>query len=303
MAVEKGEPQTDAALASANVRTNLDGLFEGDFEPLRVRAQGTPDMTVQVEDDNSRSYVDGNIPLDFAGGNSPTFTAPAGASEKQIDILTLNSSGTLAITSGTPTTGTPVPPTYPTDKMVLAEIYLRNGMSSIKNTDDATNGYIFKVRSPLFNLGGAGKIVQIVNIQDGVYATTTTQIPSDNTKPQNTEGGEFMTLAITPTNASNILEITIVFNAEGSTNAEVTAALFQDSTADALACASTYTSTNETQNIVFKHRMTAGTTSATTFKLRAGIDTGGTLHFNGEGSAAAYGGVLASSITIKEIEV
>ena len=148
MAVVKGEPQTDAPLASANVRTNVDSLFEGDFEPLRVRAQSTPDMTVAVEDDNSRAYVQGNTALDFAGGNSPGFTAPLNANEKQIDILTLNTSGTLAITSGTPTTGTPVPPAYPSDKMVLAEIYLRNGMSSIKNTDDATNGYIFKVRSP-----------------------------------------------------------------------------------------------------------------------------------------------------------
>ena len=149
----KGEPQTDAPLASASVRTNLDALNESDVESLRVRAQTTPGMTVAVEDDNNRAYVDANTALDYAGGNSPSFTAPLNASEKQIDILTLDKDGVLAITSGTPTTGTPTPPTYPTDKMVLAEIFLRNGMASIKNTDDATNGYIFKARTPVFNLG------------------------------------------------------------------------------------------------------------------------------------------------------
>lgn len=150
----KGEPQTNAPLASVNVRTNLDAVFEGDLEPLRVRAQSTPNMTVSVEDDNNRAYVIGNTPLNFAGGNSPSFTAPVNVNEKRIDILTLDSSGTLAIVQGTPTTGTPAPPAYPAEKLVLAEIYLRNGMSSVKNTDDAVNGYIFKTRTPLFNIGG-----------------------------------------------------------------------------------------------------------------------------------------------------
>ena len=150
----KGEPQTDAPLASSNVRVNADALFESDVESLRVRAQVSPNMTVQVEDDNSRAYVQGNTALDFAGGNSPTFTAPVNAGEKRLDLLTLDSSRVLAIVTGTPTTGTPSPPDYPSDKMVLAEIFLRKDMASIKNTDDATNGYIFKARSPVFNLGG-----------------------------------------------------------------------------------------------------------------------------------------------------
>lgn len=153
MVFTKGEPLTSSALNSNPVRTNLDALFEGDIEPLRTRAQASPDMTVNVEGDNDRAYVIGNTPLDFAGGNSSVFTAPAGAGEKQIDILHIDKDGTLTITSGTPTTGVPSPPTFPGNELVVAEIFLRQGMTAVKNTDDATNGYIFKARTPLFNLG------------------------------------------------------------------------------------------------------------------------------------------------------
>lgn len=157
----KGEPQTSAALNSSNVRTNLDAIFEGDIEPLRVRAQSSPDMTVAVSGDNNRSYVNGNVALDFSGGNSSSFTAPTGVGEKRIDVLSVDSSGVLNITTGTDTTGTPTPPTYPEDELVLAEIYLRYGMSSVKNTDDSTNGYIFKQRTPIYNLGAPpSKLIQ-----------------------------------------------------------------------------------------------------------------------------------------------
>jgi hypothetical protein len=48
------------------------------------------------------------------------------------------------------------------------------------------------------------------------------------------------------------------------------------------------------------HYMTAGTTSATTFKVRGGVNAG-TLTFNGEVGARLFGGVCASSITVTEI--
>lgn len=153
--VIKGEPQTSSSLNSSNVRINLDGIFEGDLEPLRVTAQSSPNMTVAVASDNDRAYIAGNTPLDYAGANSGAFSMPGGGGEKQIDLLTLDSAGALTITSGTPTTGTPSPPTYPLDKIVVAEVYLRNGGTVIKNTDDSTNGYIFKARTPLFNLGNS----------------------------------------------------------------------------------------------------------------------------------------------------
>lgn len=153
----------------------------------------------------------------------------------------------------------------------------------------------------------AGSIVQIVNTQTGAVATGTTTIPKDDTIPQNTEGDQYMTLAITPTSATNKLKIDVCINVcGGNTAAFMVAALFQDATANALASAfsvATPSTANLPSTIYFTHYMTSGTTSATTFKVRAGIEQAGTTTFNGASSARLYGGVLASSITITEIKV
>lgn len=151
----------------------------------------------------------------------------------------------------------------------------------------------------------AGAVVQVVNTQTGALATGTGTIPADDTIPQNTEGTEFMTRAITPTSASNILQIEVVFFGATSTAglSVIFAALFQDSTANALACGMGLCATANGQvGIRFTHRMVAGTTSATTFKLRAGGNGAGTTTFNGSGGVRYFGGTMASSITITEIK-
>lgn len=151
--------------------------------------------------------------------------------------------------------------------------------------------------------GSSGAVVQVVNTQTGTMATGSTQIPVDNTIPQNTEGDEYMTLAVTPTDAANKLRIEVlaVFT-PGNTGIEITMALFQDSTADALAtvCMGPVAA-SRLQTIPLSHWMTAGTTSATTFKVRIGINSTGTNTFNGKSGAGYFGGTLASSITISEI--
>ena len=174
---------------------------------------------------------------------------------------------------------------------------------TIGASGDTTN-----IIGTLQNNGAAltGKIVQIVNVTDGTTATGTTLVPPDNTIPQNTEGTEFMTLAITPTNASNklLIQVVIVGSLNITNNATMTA-LFQDSTANALAATMQAARQADVANTTaFNHYMTAGTTSATTFKVRAGPYFAGTYRFNGMASSAAqlFGGVSSSSITITEIE-
>ena len=80
-----------------------------------------------------------------------------------------------------------------------------------------------------------GAVVQVVNTTSVAVATGTTTIPLDDTIPQNNEGTEFLTLAITPTNASNKLKIEVsgLWGTSADTN-WVILALFQDSTANAL---------------------------------------------------------------------
>jgi hypothetical protein len=150
--------------------------------------------------------------------------------------------------------------------------------------------------------GGSGAVVQQVNTQTGAVATGSTNIPLDDTIPQNTEGVEYMTLAVTPTSATNILKIDVVFFGSSSVSGEMAVALFQDSTANALATTSmTILSTTARGVVPLSYRMVAGTTSSTTFKVRAGGSGGATVTFNGMGGARLYGGVAVSSITITEL--
>ena len=111
-----------------------------------------------------------------------------------------------------------------------------------------------------------------------------------------------MTLAIPPKNAANILLIDVVWWGAFDGPSQHCVALFQDATASALAAVDTHiNATHVTRCITFRHKMTAGTTSATTFKVRAGSNNAGTTTFNGAAGARKFGGIAASSITITEI--
>lgn len=154
------------------------------------------------------------------------------------------------------------------------------------------------------NVKLTGDTVQVQRTQTGAVATGTTLMPNDDTIPQITEGDQYMTQAITPTNASNLLEIEVIaFLANSFNGAALACALFQDSTANALACSVVnYPAAGYITALRFTHRMVAGTTSLTTFRVRAGCNGSGTTTFNGSGGTRYYGGVLASSITIREIK-
>ena len=152
-----------------------------------------------------------------------------------------------------------------------------------------------------------GTVVQVKNYQFGsVINLGNVLIPYDDTIPQNTEGGEVMTLAITPLSTTNKLKIDILVNMSGSLSGEkMVVALFQDSTANALAvsCEELYDS-NYMLAVPLTHFMTAGTTSSTTFKVRAGrTDShGNEMAINGYAGLRKFGGVSVTSITITEIK-
>lgn len=147
-----------------------------------------------------------------------------------------------------------------------------------------------------------GTILQVVNTTTGASATGSATIPQDNTIPQNTEGTEFMTLAITPTSATSKLRIDVVVNGAGSGANSWIVGLFQDSTVNAIAAINYNMAANNVASPAsFTYYMTSGTTSSTTFKIRVGCSTAGTFTFNGQSSSQLLGGVMASSITISEI--
>jgi hypothetical protein len=147
-----------------------------------------------------------------------------------------------------------------------------------------------------------GAQIQMVSVETGAVATGTTPIPFDDTIPQITEGDQYMTLAITPKSATSKLVIEVVWNGSHSVSTTTTVALFQDATANALAAVGQVPNAGGNMMCTsLRHIMTSGTTSATTFRVRAGGNTTGTLTFNGSSGARIYGGVMASSIVIREV--
>jgi hypothetical protein len=146
------------------------------------------------------------------------------------------------------------------------------------------------------------KLLQTVSVETGALATGTTQIPFDDTIPQITEGDQYMTLAITPKSATSRLIIEVVLVASSSVTNNLIVALFQDATANALAVTTTTMPTG-TSPVTgsLRHAMTSGTTSSTTFRVRAGGNNAGTTTFNGNSGNRNFGGVLASSIVIQEV--
>lgn len=109
---------------------------------LKVVAQGTPDMTVSVNAGDA--IVAGVFCGVKAATNSATVTAPT--TNPRIDIVQLATDGTISIKAGTEN-ASPSAPTVDSGNMKLAELYLRVGATSIKNSDDATNGYITDART------------------------------------------------------------------------------------------------------------------------------------------------------------
>jgi len=149
---------------------------------------------------------------------------------------------------------------------------------------------------------GTGVVAQAPVVSEtGAVATGTTTIPLDNTTPQNTEGNQYISATITPTNINSKLVIDVVLFGSHSAFTAIIVALFQDSGANALASGVVRaTAAANITCVSFTHVMTAGTTSATTFKVRAGNNGAGTFTFNGESGAGLFNGTLASSITITE---
>lgn len=150
--------------------------------------------------------------------------------------------------------------------------------------------------NPLWAWGG---VVQLVNADKTTIVTVNSAIPLDNTIPQNTEGVEIVTVAITPKSATNVLVIEASGDVGGSANAVF--ALFQDTTADALkAVACTNGGGSNGQVGYVSHRMIAGTTSEITFKLRVGSSSG-SMYFNGVAAGTQlFGGVAGGFIRVTE---
>ncbi len=168
------------------------------------------------------------------------------------------------------------------------------------NTLSASGGVVSIEGVPLAKVV-TGTVLNRAVAVTSTAGSTATSIPNDNTIPQNTEGAEAITVTITPTSATS--KLLIRFNAFFTMAAlgTTTVALFQDTTANALnATCSTAGNSNYKVCIPLEYEMTSGTTSATTFKIRYGPDSG-TSYFL-QGTSAIYSTAIQAKLEVIEIK-
>jgi hypothetical protein len=116
-------------------------------------------MELYVEDG---VYYIGNTRVIFLGASTPTFTAPV--SNPRIDLVTADSSGTIAVVTGTES-GSPTAPSYPSNKIVLCEVMHVVGETALYDLENQQSGegYILNDVRPVFG---------------GAYISSTSQVAS-----------------------------------------------------------------------------------------------------------------------------
>ena len=165
----------------------------------------------------------------------------------------------------------------------------------------ATNGAEELYWNPVNHV--VGEAVQFVyNVDSTVSSLTPGAIPIDDSIPQVTEGQQVVSLAITPTDAANIL----VFKYDGSYDAStvpkyITFALFKNGAANAIYTSSLYieNSAGGQRNNIMYYYAVAGGTTAQTYTIRVGSTT--TVYKNRIFSGNRYNGTMRSVFTINEI--
>ena len=198
------------ASSHAQIETITGGASGGDpFLHLEVDSVTDYSFGIDNSDSDILKITDDVDPS--TGNELYTLTVGGDGTYPQTGALGLNS-GTTGQRPGTPV----------------------NGMIRYNSTTNLFEGFENGVWIN-FGTGVEGKLLQQVRVTTNTFDTATTVIPIDDTIPQNTEGDELFTLAITPTNASNILKFDFSTIWAASLSAVRAAfALFQDSTAAAL---------------------------------------------------------------------
>jgi hypothetical protein len=155
----------------------------------------------------------------------------------------------------------------------------------------------------LFGIGNQlpGDVVQRQGNTTGAHSSGTTTTVLDDSIQQKTEGDQYMSQAITPVSAGNILQIDV--QAYHTTSAQVAiGGIFQDAVADALTSAvHVFNGAAQPNAITLSWRMVAATTSSTTFKYIAGPGSAATLSFNDYNASAALNGTFNSYMRVEEI--
>ena len=124
---------------------NASGIVRPPTNSLLIKEQSTPSMTVDVK--AGAAYVNGQPVSVRADTTLGPFTAPS--TNPRIDTIEIDQYGTVSAVTGTEA-ASPSAPSVTSGNLKLAEIYHTTAETSIKDANDATNGYITDSRSAAF---------------------------------------------------------------------------------------------------------------------------------------------------------
>jgi hypothetical protein len=152
--------------------------------------------------------------------------------------------------------------------------------------------------------GGGGKVAQVVMVSDSTSKSTSSQIPLDNTMPQQSEGAAYTELDVsfTPINPSSTLFIEVLVKGSINTVATAAIALFKDSDANALE-SDLFTSSGAAylHRYEIQHKVVTAGSGARTYKVRFGPLQSAIMYLNTSSGTPYLGGTVRSSIKITEV--
>jgi hypothetical protein len=154
-----------------------------------------------------------------------------------------------------------------------------------------------------FYLNGAAVDLRLqkAQVSTAAYDSTASNIPFDDTLPQNTEGKQLFNLAFTPLSSSSTIRIYGVLQVGVSSTADCKITGFSNAAGANAIFASEATITSAGMvPMAFFHEEPATNTSARTYSLRYGPAAGETMQINGVGGGRKLGGALVSYMIIEE---
>lgn len=289
----------DGTLSAGAIKANsISAQSTGANKDITLTPKGTGGLVLPTYTTNAVPYI-GTAGLVSEAGpmtNGQLLIGSTGAAPASASLSSTGS--TLTITPGAGSinleTGSAVSTSFPCDTGTATP------SAGVLNIVGAGNISVTGAGNTVTIDTGFDELIQSIIASSGATFTSSNVILTDNSIPQSSEGDELITLTITPTSATNRLVFNFACFGSSSTNNAVTLALFQDATADALfATAEGFWAAGAVTGCDWGYTMLAGTTNATTFKVRFGPSSASTITLNN----AIYGGVQQVIFWCQEIAI
>lgn len=289
----EGWARTVAFDSLTDLRTQLDGVYAAKQtcttdQVLVADSAGAWVCTASTALPLSETAVDAAVANNGYAMASALTALEASVTAAQADVTSLQ--GSLGAASGNVTT-------------------LQSGVGAVSTSVTALQGNVTTITS---QVGSAG-VVDYRYSQTAASLDLPSTIPWDDSVPQITEGNEILTVTITPKKSANLLVIAGTVNwTEPSNHSDYfTVALFRDAGANAIATAVDGASNGNGRctgnagypqvcSMPFRFTTVAGSTAATTFRVRVGLN-GGNVVINRGYDARKLGGTLYSTLSVTEM--